>query len=244
MSLVLLVDDNSFNRHGLKLYLEPKGFTVLEAGDFETGQQFVDETPPDIAIIDIVIPAIHNGRPRIDQSLGISLAIYLKQQYPATGVVLFSAYEDRGRDIFKLLQEGVRGIAYKLKGCSAKALLQAIEAVEAGQVLIDPEITSTRSVVTMFREQLTDEERPWTDQLVKYLPELTAQELEVARRSAAGHSLEKIAQDLNLTPKSVENYRSRIYRKVGLSETDDLPASRKIVLLAKALMLYELENKE
>ena len=80
------------------------------------------------------------------------------------GVVLFSAYEDRGREVLEMVRQGVRGLAHKLKGCPPKALLEAINEVRLGRVLIDPEVTNPHSLADEFRARLTAEERPWVEE--------------------------------------------------------------------------------
>lgn len=53
------------------------------------------------------------------------------------GIVLFSAYEDRGAEIWELIREGARGIAYMLKGSRPERLRQALEDTRAGHVILD-----------------------------------------------------------------------------------------------------------
>lgn len=68
-------------------------------------------------------------------SYGIGLARRIKAALPSLGIVLFSAYEDRGSDVREMVREGTRGLAYKLKGSQPTALLAAIQDVMAGRVV-------------------------------------------------------------------------------------------------------------
>jgi DNA-binding NarL/FixJ family response regulator len=70
-----------------------------------------------------------------------------------------------------------------------------------------------------------------------HLPELSSQELAIARRLAGAQSNKRIAEGLTLSSKTVSNYTTNIYSKLGLTES---PA-RKMILLAKALIVWELQ---
>lgn len=242
---VLLVDDDAFNREGMHLYLEQEGFAILEAGDAATAWQMLGASETgapaaDAAVVDISIPAEPSQKAQPGYSVGIQLAGRIKDAYPAFGVVLFSAYEDRGAEVLDLIQEGCRGIAYKLKGCQPAALLATLRGVMAGQVIIDPEVTNTHSLAEQLVQRLSPEEQPYVETAVGLLGQLTPREREVANWMAAAHSNEGIAQSLALEPKSVENYVSRIYDKLGLN---DIPRHmRKVVLLAKACMIFDLRG--
>lgn len=241
---ILLVEDDPFNRDGVKQYLQRKGFEVIEAGDEATAWNLAEAHALDVAVIDIVIPANSHAKHQLEESRGARLALRLKQHWPSLGVVLFSAYGDRGKYIFDMMQRGVRGVAYKLKGCAPSDLLDAIKAVQSGQVVIDPEVTSLHSLAALFEAHLDAEETRWVKQAANHLPELTPREREVAQRIAASHKIESIAASLGLESKSVENYTNRIYRKLGLTDlAESTPSLRKAAVLAKAWMLFEFQNK-
>jgi len=109
--LVLIVDDNDFNRDGLALYLRNYGYATLEAGDEASAFALAEAHHPDSAVVDIVIPTEPEGVAQIGRSVGVGLARRLKALDPAMGVVIFSAYEDRGGEIWELIREDVRGVA-------------------------------------------------------------------------------------------------------------------------------------
>jgi DNA-binding NarL/FixJ family response regulator len=235
---VLLVDDNSFNREGLRLYLQREGFVVLEAGDEQSALELAERATVHAAVIDISIPPDAHTLPRVQHSFGIDLARQLKLTQPALGIILFSAYEDRGGDVLDLIRSGVRGLAYKLKGCAPTALLEALHEVLAGRVLIDPEVTNPRSLAEEFMTRLTAEERPWVEGILARFDQLSPREQEVAYRLAAAHTTEGIANDLNVAPRTIEHHIGHVYEKLGLREA---PAPlHRIVLLTKACMIIDL----
>jgi two-component system, NarL family, nitrate/nitrite response regulator NarL len=239
---VLLVDDNSFNREGLRLYLQREGYTVFEAGDEQTALELAGHAAVQAAVIDISIPPDANTPSRVQHNLGIHLARQLKRTQPALGIVLFSAYEDRGSDILELIRSGTRGLAYKLKGCSPSALLEALHEVLAGRVLIDPEVTNPRSLAEELMARLTVEEWPWVEGIIQRFHLLSPREQEVAYRLAAAHTTEGIANDLNVAPRTIEHHIGHVYEKLGLRETP-APLNR-WVLLTKACMILDLRNDQ
>jgi len=244
--IILLVDDDTFNREGIRLFLEQEGFSILEADSVMTAWRAltscaVGSSAVDAAIIDISIPSEPGQKAKPAQSLGIRLASRIKTVYPALGIVLFSAYEDRGAEVADLLQHGGRGIAYKLKGCQPSALLTALNSAMAGQVIIDPEVSNLRSLSDQLLQRLTPEEQPYVETALDLLTQLTPREREVAELVAAAHSNEGIAHALAIEPKSVENYVSRIYDKLGLNDTPHIV--RRVVLLAKAFMIRDLRRQ-
>lgn len=239
---ILLVDDNVFNRDGIRLYLTSQGFNLQEAGDQATAWELAQNQRFTAAVVDISIPPNPETPVRSEHSYGIHLARQLKENWPAMGVVLFSAYEDRGAEVLDMVREGVRGMAYKLKGTHPEALLQAIQDVIAGRVVIDPDVHANRpELADQLFERLMPEEKIWVQYALQSFETLTPREKEIAHRVAAAHNTQSIAQALTLTPKTVENYTGRIYDKLGFSEIgSESPGLRKAVLLAKACMIQEL----
>lgn len=239
---LLVADDDAFNREGLRLYLSRHGFEVHEAGDEETAWQVARSKTPKAAIIDIAMPVRPGARLQSSDSAGIRLAKRLKEAFPALGLVLFSAYEDRGGEVLDMLRNGSRGLAYKLKGCSPAALLVAIEEVIAGRVLIDAEVHGNpHRLADELLRRLTADERCWVLGAVENLPQLTPREREIAYRVAASHNIGGIAKAAHVTAKTAENYIGHVYDKLGLNEMGrQAPYLRKAIVLAKACMVEDL----
>jgi len=241
---ILLVDDNVFNRDGIRLYLTRKGFNIQEAGDETTAWELAQNKAFAAAVVDISIPPDPDTPVRSEHSFGIHLAKRLKERQPALGIVLFSAYEDRGGEVLDMVREGVRGMAYKLKGSQPEALLLAIQDVIAGRVVIDSDVNANRpQLADQLFGRLKPEEKPWVQFALKNFDNLTPREKEIAHRVAAAHNTQSIALALTLTPKTVENYTVRIYDKLGFSEIGtEASGFRKAVLLAKVCMIQELRS--
>ena len=241
---ILLVDDNIFNRDGIRLYLSRKGFNIQEAGDEATAWDLAQNQHFTAAVVDISIPPDAETPVRSEHSYGIRLARRLKESQPTLGVVLFSAYEDRGAEVLDMVREGVRGMAYKLKGSHPETLLQAIQDVIAGRVVIDPDVHANRpELADQLFDHLAPEEKTWVQYALQNFEALTPREKEIAHRVAAAHNTQSIAQALTLTPKTVENYTGRVYDKLGFSEIGtETSGLRKAVLLAKVCMIQDLRS--
>jgi DNA-binding NarL/FixJ family response regulator len=242
---VLLVDDDVFNREGMRLYLNREGMDIVEAGDEARAWDLAQAQALDAAVIDISIPPDSCSPSLVGNSFGIHLACQLKQTYPALGIVLFSAYGDRGSEIFDMVREGTRGLAYKLKGSQPSALLAAIHDVIAGRVIIDSEVhASQRGLADELLKRLTSDESHWVKIAADNFEQLTPREKEIAQRLAASHNTEGIAQALSVSAKTTENYITHVYEKLGLSEiAHEAPHLRKVVILAKACMINDLRNE-
>jgi DNA-binding NarL/FixJ family response regulator len=237
MIKILLIEDDPFNRQQVSKYLQRRGYETLEAGNEKDGRALMAQERPQLLLLDIVIPEKPDTRVEHHLSRGVDLAVESKRQYPDMGVILFSAYPDRGRAFFDLIQQGYRGLAYKLKGCPPQQLLDAIRQVEEGLVILDPEVTVLRLEASAILNRLDPEERKAVELALTHLPELSSQELAIARRLAGAQSNKRIAEGLTLSSKTVSNYTTNIYSKLGLTES---PA-RKMILLAKALIVWELQ---
>ena len=237
---LLLVDDDSFNRDGMRLYFARAGFAVVESGDEDAAWQIARQQPLDVAIIDLAIPP-RAGAPA-DQSCGSRLVWRLKEAFPSLGIVVFSAYEDRGAEFLERINQGVRGVAYKLKGCHPTALLAAVTEVMAGRVVIDGEVRANHHALgEKFLSGLTTEERPYIEYAVERMAELPPRLQEVARLLANSSNLDGIAQALDVSPKTAGNYVGKVYDRLGLTLMgQDAPQLRKAVILVKACMLFDL----
>jgi len=241
---ILMVDDDAFNREGIRMYLQREGLDVVEAGDEAAAWDAAQAQPLDAAVIDISIPPDGRSPSKVSNSYGIRLATRIKQAYPAVGVVLFSAYGDRGSEIMEMIREGTRGLAYKLKGSQPSALLAAIHEVMAGRVVIDAEVHANRQgLAEELIKRLTPDEGYWVDIAVTNFRFLTPREMEIAQRLAASHNTEGISQALSVSPKTTENYITHIYDKLGLNPiAQEAPHLRKVVILAKACMVNDLRK--
>lgn len=243
---ILVVDDNEFNRDGVALFLRSNGYEVFTAGDEAAAFALAEQTRPWAAVIDIVIPAAAHGKAQVSQSVGLRLVRRLKTLDPTMGVVVFSAYEDRGSDVWDLIRQGIGGLAYMLKGARPDRLLKVLYETAAGAVVLDDHVAANKPQLAQeMRAQLGVDERGWVERAVRLMPTLTPREWDVARRLANSHNLLGIAQELDLSPRTVENHIGHVYDKLGLNTVDTAaPTLRKSMLLTKAVMIYQLLHRD
>lgn len=237
-TLALIVDDNAFNRHGVRDYLLLHGFAVIEAGDQRTAWEHTRQARPRVAVIDLVIPETPDVRARPHETRGILLAQQMRAFAPDMAIVLFSAYEDRGPEVAALIEQGGGGLAYLLKGCPAENLLNAIHMTLQGHIVIDPEVSQPGRLAHLVLARMDPVERSWVEQGLSRLKELSAREWTIAGHIRNARNTKAIARALNLAEQTVENNISRIYQKLGLNcAATEL---RPLVLLVRILQLNDL----
>jgi len=162
-----------------------------EAAD---GQQALDlamQEKPDIAILDVSLPLLN----------GVALTRRLRQERPATRVLLFTMHDD-DETVSGGLAAGARG--YVLKTDSEQHLEAAIAALSANR----PYFSSVVSEL-LLNAAMNDRKR-------SRLESFTIRELEVAQLIAEGNSNKQIARLLNISIKTVESHRSAAMRKAGV----------------------------
>jgi DNA-binding NarL/FixJ family response regulator len=247
---VLVVDDEAFARRGMSIYLSAEGFCVTEVANAEEAwgvmQSGTQEKPAvDVAVIDASIspdPAISPHAASCDFYRGVHLVGQIKRMFPIVAVILCCAlHEHCDADVMRMVSSGVRGLAYKRKDCTPQELLTAIKLARAGQVLIDSEVAKPKSLSDELIARLTDDERPWVVGAADRFNDLSRREREVISRLSISQSIECIATELSLAPRTVDNNVGSIYEKLGLN---DAPSSlRRTTLLAKACMIHDLRRR-
>jgi DNA-binding NarL/FixJ family response regulator len=197
---IFLADDHAILREGLRSLLEAYS-DLRVVGDAADGRQAVQHAVrlrPDVVVMDMVMPELN----------GIEAAQQIRQQSPATQVVMLSMYA-MPEHITRAFQAGARG--YVLKESVGTELVDAIRAVCGGRRYLSPQITEV--TLDNLDHVTTEAKRP--------LELLSAREREVLQLVVEGKSSAEIAVTLSLSPKTVETYRVRLMRKLNLQ---DLPS--------------------
>ena len=196
---ILIVDDHAVVADGIRhLLAAQKDLEVVAtAGDGVEAVRMAGELRPDVIVLDIVMPRMN----------GIDAAREIVRRDPQARVIILSMYSDSDR-VYESLQAGARG--YVLKRDLADELILAIRQVGAGGRYLSPGVTDT--VITDYLE----EKRAPTP-----LHQLSARERHVLQMLVEGKSAASVARKLQLSPRTIETYKARLMRKLGLS---DLPA--------------------
>ena len=194
---VIIADDHVLVRQGTRSLLEtePDIEVVGEASDGEEAVQLVSQVHPDVALIDIAMPNVN----------GIEATRRIKADYPATAVLILTAY-DNDQYILALLDAGAAG--YLLKNVGKNDLVNAIRAVRAGEAVLHPAIA--RKVFARYAN-------PAKQAGETVLPqELSEREMEILRLAAASMSNPDIAEQLHLSRRTVQAHLGNIFRKMDV----------------------------
>lgn len=193
---VVLGDDHTMVRQGLRRSMEAVGgLEVL--GEGSNGAEIVrvvQETEPDIAVLDIRMPEMD----------GIEACRMITADGGHTQVVMLTAYDDR-HFVVEAVRAGARG--YVLKTRDAEHLIQALRLVAGGNMVIDPEL-----VVALAEELSEARERDRTAET------LTERELEVLQHLSFGYSNREIGERLYISPDTVKTHLEHIYQKLGAND--------------------------
>lgn len=200
---ILLVDDHTVVRKGLRLLLETQpGFTVVaDAADGREAEALAEKLSPDVVVMDVAMPILN----------GIEAARQISAKLPQTAVVFLSMHADEGY-VLKALKAGAR--AYLLKDSAEYDLINAIKAVTEGKAFFSPAIS--KMLVEDYMRQMR--ERAVEDSYDL----LTTREREVLQLLAEGKSNKEAAQLLGLSLYTVETHRSNILQKLNLHSSAEL----------------------
>jgi DNA-binding NarL/FixJ family response regulator len=202
---ILIIDDHPLFREGLKAIIgRNQKFEVAgEAGNGREGLQMARKLKPDLALVDMSLP---------DQS-GIQLTRELKNASPKTRIMIITMHS-KVNYIVKAFQAGATG--YVVKESTSERLLQGMDTVLKGEYFMDSSVS--HKVIEKLM-QFPEKEVKITD--ASY-DTLTRREQEIMVLLAQGLSSKQIAEKLFISPKTVENHRSNILRKLNLHSTLEL----------------------
>jgi len=194
---IVIADDHPVFRFGLRQIIEAEpGFEVVgEADQGETARDLIQKIRPAIAILDVAMPILD----------GLALARVLQKEEIPVKIILVTMY--REEKLFKkALEAGVKG--YVLKDSAASDIISCIKAVAAGQNYTSPELT-TYLVSRVRQVDAVREPRSGVETL-------TATELRILASLAEYKTSKEIAQELFISPRTVETHRNNICQKLGI----------------------------
>jgi DNA-binding NarL/FixJ family response regulator len=196
---VLVADDHAIVREGLGTMLshQPDMTVVGLATHGREAIRMVDEYQPDVAIMDISMPEL-NGIDAISQML---------PRHPNIKVIVLSIHETKPY-VYRALKAGARG--YLLKETAGLEVVDAVRAVYGGERYLSQRISDLVRDVS-FRSLDGAKE-------VSLLEQLSPREREILQLVAEGKTSQEIAERLVLSSKTVDTYRSRLMRKIGVED--------------------------
>lgn len=200
---VFVVDDHAVVRDGLRLLLEAEP-DIKVIGDAANGMDALSEvaqTCPDVFIMDIAMPEVN----------GIEAARRIREICPVAQVIVLSMYST-SEHIFQALQAGALG--YVLKESAGTELVDAVRAVHAGQRHLSQQVSDKIVHEYMCQRMELEARSP--------VSRLSPREREILQFVAEGKSSTVIAEALCLSSKTVDTYRSRLMKKLSVSDIPSL----------------------
>lgn len=200
---ILLADDHTIIRSGIKLLLEqqPDFKVVAEASDGREAVELVSKHHPDVAVLDIGMPELN----------GIEATRQIASTAASTQVVILSMHADEGY-VLRALKAGARG--YILKNSAEADLIRAIRSVAEGKSFFSPVIS--KMLLDDYVRQLRDKQVEDSYDL------LTPREREILQLLAEGKTNKEVANILHLSVYTVDTHRGNILQKLNLHGVPEL----------------------
>jgi two-component system invasion response regulator UvrY len=199
MTSVLIIDDHPIVLQGCRRVLEDAGVeSVLEARDLKSGYRLYRRHQPDVVIVDLGMPGSGLG--------GLSLVRRIRVHEPRTRILVFSMHSDP-IIVARALEAGATG--YVHKDTSPAELLKAFEKVRAGTPYLSNDLAMEVALVRTGVRQ-------------NPLAELTPRELQTLSLLAEGKPYGRIADELNVSYKTVVNVCSQLKQKLDARNLPEL----------------------
>lgn len=213
MTTIYLVDDHQIMRDGLRALLEARGLTVVgESADPTVALSDLVRLRPDVLLLDLNL----GGRSGLELQAELQ-----RRQLPVRTVVLTMSAQPH--QVAESLRLGA--FAYVLKGSPASELMAAIQAAVQGRKFLGTDVAGL-ALDALTQAQKADP-----------LSQLSPRERQIILMVVDGHSSSAIGTTLHLSPKTVATYRSRLMKKLAVS---DVPS---LVRLAVRHKLIDADDK-
>jgi DNA-binding NarL/FixJ family response regulator len=196
---VLIVDDHTLFRSGVRAELEPLLEVAGEAGTVEAAVRAIAEHEPDVVLLDVHMP----------DGGGVEV-IRRSAEAGERPTFLALSVSDAAEDVIAVIRAGARG--YVTKNISPPDLADAVRRVHDGDAVFSPRLAGF--VLDAFAGPAPE---PETE-----LDLLTPREREVLQHIARGYMYKEIALRLDISPKTVEAHVSSVLRKLQLSSRHEL----------------------
>ena len=203
---VVIVDDHSIFRSGLRADLDETVEVVGEAADVPSAIATIRDKMPDVVLLDVHLP----GGAGADATGGESV---IRGSAPTTARFLALSVSDAAEDVVRVIRAGARG--YITKGSSGVEVSKAVHAVAGGDAVFSPRLAGF--VLDAFGA-VAGETAAVDDELDR----LSAREQEVMRLIARGYAYKEVAAELFISIKTVETHVSAVLRKLQLSSRHEL----------------------
>lgn len=198
---ILIVDDHVVVRQGIQHLIKAK-YPAAKFIDFDSGAKALESIGSktfDLAFLDVSMPG--QGKD------GIETLQEIKALCPNLPVIILSVFRE---EAYAMRAFQLGAAAYLQKGVAPDNFLRAVEVALTGQRYLSPELADKIS------ERLIEKDKP------SGIDSLSPKEHSIFMRLSTGTSLKEIAADLDVSPKTVTTYRSRILEKLKLSSNAEI----------------------
>jgi DNA-binding NarL/FixJ family response regulator len=191
---VFLMDDHEIVRRGVRdmLEAEPDITVIGEAGTAASALARIPALMPDVAVLDVRLP----------DGDGVSVCRDIRSAVPGVACLMLTSFTD-DEALFDAIMAGAAG--YVLKQIRGTDLVGAVRTVASGRSLLDPDAAS--KVMARMREQATRKDP---------LAGLTPQERKILELIGEGLTNRQIGEQMFLAEKTVKNYTSALFAKLGM----------------------------
>jgi two-component system, NarL family, invasion response regulator UvrY len=199
MIKIILVDDHAVVRTGFRLLLQsvPEMSVIAEAESGEAACRLYAELTPDVVVMDLAMPGMG----------GLEALRRIRAQHPRARVLTLSAHDDP-MHARRALREGALG--FLSKRSAPEALVEAVTEIAAGRRYIDAALAQKLALADF-------------DGAIKSPTEqLSEREFEVFLRLAKGATVQRIAQELNLSTSTVGTHLYNIKHKLGVGNQSEI----------------------
>ncbi len=203
---VMIADDHAILRAGLRslLALQEDMELIAEAIDGQDAVNKAEENKPDVLLMDITMPGMN----------GIEALKHVRKVSPGSRVLILTMHDDHAY-LRSVLAAG--GSGYLVKRAADTELLAAIRTVHQGRSYIDVGLENNQ-----LQAVLDNDEQEASDAGGRSLDTLSERERQVLELVALGYTHKEVGEELSVSVKTVETYRSRLSEKLGLRSRAEL----------------------
>ena len=195
----ILVDDHALFRLGVKSAITSEHKDICIVGEADCGSalfQLLETVTPDIILLDIILPDI----------TGVEIARRLREKKPEIKILAISAENTTGV-VQAMINIGIEGFISKRQG-SSNDIAKAIRTIMDGFEYFGSDISSIIYKIYVSKKKTAE-----------VSPEFTEREKEIILLCRDGFLSKEIAVRLNISPRTVENHKSNIFKKLNINNT-------------------------
>ncbi|HUU50675.1 MAG TPA: response regulator transcription factor [Nitrospinota bacterium] len=200
MIKVIIADDHRIVREGLKRILD-ETHDIKVIGEASTGIeaiQKIEANPPDVLILDISMPDMD----------GLDATKQIHETFPKLPILILTVHLPK-QYALRLFRAGAKG--YLVKDVASEELVKALRKLNAGKLYLSPEVSEELAL-----------QKIKSDADFSPVECLSDRELQILCFIASGKTTREIAASLNLSSKTIDTYRTRLFEKLNLRNNSEL----------------------